>query len=53
MGVFPASWTIPFDTYYTAFFGNLLMFCVGYGIASALPHRERDPANPTMREPRS
>jgi SSS family solute:Na+ symporter len=53
MGVFPASWTLPFDTYYTAFFGNLLMFCVGYGLASVLPRRERDPPNGTMRKPRS
>ncbi|MGE4605230.1 MAG: sodium:solute symporter, partial [Myxococcota bacterium] len=48
MGLFPASWTIPFDTYYTAFFGNLVMFCVGYGLASALPRRERDLSNLTV-----
>jgi SSS family solute:Na+ symporter len=53
MGLFPASWTLPFDTYYTAFFGNLLMFCVGYGLGSVRPGRERDLSNLTIREPRS
>ena len=42
MGLFPARFTVPFDTYYTAFFGNLVMFVVGYALATALPRRERD-----------
>jgi hypothetical protein len=27
---------------YTAFFCNLVMFAVGFGLATALPRRERD-----------
>ena len=42
VGVFPAAWTVPFDTYYTAFFGNVLMFAVGYALATLLPRRRLD-----------
>jgi SSS family solute:Na+ symporter len=42
MGLLPASWTVPFDTYYTAAIGNLLMFVVGWGLARILPRAARD-----------
>lgn len=42
MGAFPARFSVPFDTYYTAAFGNLLMFVVGFVLGSLLPGRERD-----------
>ena len=48
IGVFPANWTLPFDTYYTAFFGNLVMFVVGYVLATWLPQRERDLSDLTL-----
>jgi SSS family solute:Na+ symporter len=48
LGVFPARWTLPFDTYYTAFFGNLVMFIVGYLLASLAFHSERDLTNLTL-----
>ncbi len=41
-GFFPAAWTVPFDTYYTAFIGNFAMFVVGYALARVLPARVRD-----------
>jgi SSS family solute:Na+ symporter len=42
MGVFPERFTLPFDSYYTALVGNVLMFAVGYGLALLLPARPRD-----------
>ena len=42
MGVFPERFTLPFDTYYTAAIGNLLMFALGYGLGALLPAGERD-----------
>lgn len=48
MGVFPESWTLPFDTYYTAVIGNFVMFVVGYGLASLLPRRPRDLSGLTL-----
>jgi len=42
LGAFPASWTVPFDTYYTAFIGNVVSFVVGFGVALLLPQRRRD-----------
>jgi SSS family solute:Na+ symporter len=42
MGLFPESWTVPFDTYYTAVIGNFVMFVVGYGLARVLPRAARD-----------
>ena len=42
MGLFPDAWTLPFDTYYTAAIGNLVMFVVGFGLAALLPKRPRD-----------
>ena len=42
MGVFPESWSVPFDTYYTAVIGNFVMFVVGYGLGSLLPRTSRD-----------
>lgn len=42
LGLFPDSWSIPFDTYYTAAIGNVVMFVVGFGLASLLPKHPRD-----------
>ena len=42
LGVFPDRFSVPFDTYYTAFIGNVVMFAVGFSLASLLPRRERD-----------
>jgi SSS family solute:Na+ symporter len=42
MGVGPARWTIPFDTYYTAVIGNFVMFAVGYALAVIVPSRSAD-----------
>jgi SSS family solute:Na+ symporter len=41
MGRIPGATAPPFDTYYTAFFGNFLMFLVGYTLGSVL---RREPA---------
>lgn len=40
MGWLPIPFAVPFDLYYTAVFGNLAMFVVGYAAALALPRRE-------------
>ena len=48
LGVFPASLQLPFDTYYTAPIGNIVMFVVGFGLATALPRRRRDLAGLTF-----
>jgi SSS family solute:Na+ symporter len=42
LGWLPAAWTIPFDTYYTAFIGNVVSFGVGFAGALLWPARERD-----------
>jgi SSS family solute:Na+ symporter len=42
LGAFPERFTVPFDTYYTAAIGNVVMFVVAYGLAGWLPRRERD-----------
>ena len=42
VGAFPESWTVPFDTYYTAAIGNVVMVFVGYGLARLVPARNRD-----------
>jgi SSS family solute:Na+ symporter len=42
MGLLPASWNVPFDTYYTAFIGNLVSFFVGFGASLLWPARGRD-----------
>ncbi|MCG8592421.1 MAG: sodium:solute symporter, partial [Proteobacteria bacterium] len=42
LGVFPERFSAPFDTYYTAAIGNLVMFGVGYGAALLWPARPRD-----------
>lgn len=39
IGLVPGAAAPPFDTYYTAFFGNLLMFIVGYVLGAVLPGR--------------
>ena len=39
MGLLPASWTVPFDLYYTAVIGNFVMFVMGYALATILPRR--------------
>jgi SSS family solute:Na+ symporter len=39
MGLLPASWTLPFDLYYTAVIGNFVMFVMGYALATILPRR--------------
>jgi len=51
VGAFPASWTVPFDRYYTAAIGNLVMFAVGYGLSLLLPGRERDLTGLTVWQP--
>jgi len=51
VGVFPDSWTVPFDTYYTAFIGNLVSFCVGFGAALFWPARGRDLEGLTVFDP--
>jgi len=48
IGWLPAEWSVPFDTYYTAFIGNLVSFGVGFGVALVLPRRERDLAGLTV-----
>jgi SSS family solute:Na+ symporter len=48
MGLFPERWTLPFDTYYTAFVGNLVMFAIGTLLAGLLPRRTRDLTNLTL-----
>jgi SSS family solute:Na+ symporter len=48
MGVFPAAWTVPFDTYYTAVIGNFVMFAIGYGLAVIAPRRVADLAELTI-----
>ncbi len=48
LGIFPERFTLPFDSYYTAAIGNLVMFAVGFVLASLLPRRERDLANLTV-----
>ncbi len=41
-GLVPESLSVPFDLYYTGIIGNLVMFVIGYGVASLLPRREKD-----------
>ena len=48
MGLFPAGWTVPFDTYYTAFIGNLVMFVVGFALATWVGGRRGDLAGLTL-----
>jgi len=48
MGGFPERYSLPFDTYYTAFVGNVVMFAVGFLLASLLPKRPRDLTNRTL-----
>jgi len=43
---------VPFDGYYTAFVGNVVMFAVGYGLALALPRRGGPLAGLTLWEGR-
>ncbi len=42
LGALPESWSIPFDTYYTAAIGNVVMFTVGYGLSWLLPGGRRE-----------
>jgi SSS family solute:Na+ symporter len=51
MGLFPASWPLPFDTYYTAAIGNFVMFGVGFGVASFWPAPTRDLSGLTVFDP--
>ncbi len=39
LGWLPIPFAVPFDLYYTAIFGNLVMFVVGYAASLALPRR--------------
>jgi SSS family solute:Na+ symporter len=39
LGWLPIPFAVPFDLYYTAIFGNLVMFGVGYAASLALPRR--------------
>ena len=50
LGVFPTRLSLPFDSYYTAAIGNLVMFGVGVGVAALLPRRERDLTDLTVWE---
>ena len=43
LGWLPVPFAVPFDLYYTAIFGNLLMFVVGYAAALALPRKSPMP----------
>jgi SSS family solute:Na+ symporter len=43
LGWLPVPIAVPFDLYYTAIFGNLLMFVVGYAAALALPRKSPMP----------
>jgi SSS family solute:Na+ symporter len=36
------------DDYYTAIFGHILMFVIGYALAALLPRRDRDLTNLTV-----
>jgi len=49
MGLFPERFGVPFDRYYTAMIGNVLMFVVGYGVSLLLPRRSAPPAELTLR----
>jgi len=40
LGWLPVPIAVPFDLYYTAIFGNLVLFIVGYAASLALPRRE-------------
>jgi SSS family solute:Na+ symporter len=44
MGLLPAALSVPFDTYYTAALGNVLMFAVGFFVAALLRRRGSRPA---------
>ena len=44
----PAWLRLPVDVYYAGIFGNILMFAVGFLIASLLPKRKRDLTNLTI-----
>ena len=48
--MFPTRLSLPFDSYYTAAIGNLVMFGVGVGVAALLPRRERDLTDLTVWE---
>ena len=40
MDVLPIPYAVPFDLYYTAIFGNTVMFCVGFIAAALFPRAE-------------
>lgn len=46
LGWLPLGFAVPFDLYYTAIFGNLAMFGVGYAASFALPRRGPAPGVP-------
>jgi len=41
-GLVPESLRAPFDLYYTGFIGNLVMFIIGYAVATFLPRKDKD-----------
>ncbi len=47
-GMLPDYLTVPFDLYYTGIIGNVVMFVVGFLVASLLPRRERSLHNLTV-----
>lgn len=47
-GLLPPGLRAPFDLYYTAILGNLVMFAVGFLAAALLPARKRDLTNLTV-----
>lgn len=46
MGLLPVDWPVPFDLYYAAIFGNLVMF--GVGFTAGLVFRRREPLPPEL-----
>jgi SSS family solute:Na+ symporter len=48
LGLFPDRFSVPFDLYYTAMIGNVVMFAVGFGMALLLPRREAPPLDLTL-----
>jgi solute:Na+ symporter, SSS family len=41
-GLVPERFSAPFDLYYTGFIGNLVMFVIGYVVATLLPRKDKD-----------
>ena len=48
MGLFPDWLSVPFDLYYTAMIGNVLMFAIGFTAATLLSRRQPPPTDLTL-----